>query len=446
MAGIPAERYSEGTVYGVELGAYYNVSTLSSNVNISNATAAVGYQFNSGTQVGVNELGEIIDDGGITGSISIQNATNSVGILHSGTGDRNLKAQEPLVGHNKAQIRITSEESSPVQSAIGIFVNGEGEDNDILGELSGIFSGNIDIDVVYTNLIPSEFVNAAVSGIFIAQKEGYDSNIKHITFGDGATISAQFTVEGDSSGSVHLGDSVHLRTAQDNNRLNLTTQYDTDTVSLTGNIRAHYDYGEERITQDLSFQQGNYIVTAEVFEASSITLGSIDPLSKLMTDASITLTQSLELSEVTQLDFYVQSFIDNQYSTVSLLHDATLDISSVDHLNIYLGEDLMEYSQYTFDLISGDVAGLDEGVTVSIYDGTRTGDSALLWTFDMNGIKQSYSSTATVTEHYFEVTYSDQGVTLRADIPAGVPEPSVAALVTLIFMFMLQHRRRAIHQ
>ncbi len=444
--GNPAETGSEGTIYAVELGAYSDVRTLSTTVNITDATAAVGYQFNSGTRVGIEKDGSIIDGAGITGSISIHNSVNAVGILHSGTGDNNENAKEPLIGHNKAQISITSDASTPVESAIGIFVNGAGANNDILGELTGVFSGNININVHYAEHTPTQFENAAVAGIYIIQKEGYTADTKHITFGDGASVSSLYTNAGDSTKSVQYGDAIHLSTSQNNSQLNLTTENDTDTVTLTGNIRAHYDYGTTRTAQDLTFQQGNYIIAADVFEASSITLGSINPTTKLMTDASITLTESLVLNEVEHVDFYVQSFHEGSHSSITLENDATLNLSSADHINIYLGADLMEYSQYSFDLITGDVIGFEDGITFSIYDGTSTGEDALLWSFGMDEQYGTYASLATVTEHYFEVSYTENGLSLLARIPnnppPGVPEPSTPILFFLSLALYLRARRR----
>ncbi len=440
-SGKPAEAL-QGTVYGVEVGAYYDVETLSSKVTVENATSAVGYQFNTGTRIGVDSDGNAIEGAGITGNISLNNVDEGVGILYSGTGDNNSTADEPRVGYNSANITIKSDADHAVKAAIGIYVNGQGDNNEIQGALTGIFDGNIDIDVTYDKEALAASTNAIVAGVQIHQKPGIVEDMEHIVFGDGASISAKYTVEGDTSGTVHYGDSINLMASQNNNRLNLTTVNNTDTVTLEGNIRAFYNDNGERKTQDLAFEQGVYNVSADTFEASSITLGSYDEATKIMKDATLNLNDTLTVEQVEHVDFYLQSYKEGDYSSINIADNESLTLASANNINIYLGADLMEYSQYSFDIISGDVSGLED-ITFSVFNGTATGEDALLWDFVLDGEYGIYQSLATVTTHYFEIHYSEDGVKLVARIPNNqIPEPSTATLSLLALAGLLARRRR----
>ncbi len=444
-SGKPAEAL-QGTVYGVEVGAYYDIETLSSEVKMTNASSGVGYQFNTGTRIGVDSDGNAIEGAGITGKITMHNVDEAVGILYSGTGDNNSSADEPRVGYNSADITITSSADHAVKAAVGLYVNGEGVNNEIQGALTGIFNGNIDIDVTYDKEALGATENAIVAGVQIIQKEEYVEDLEHIVFGDGASISAKYTIEGDASGQVHYGDAINLMASQNNDQLNLTTVNDTDTVTLEGNIRAFHNNNGVRDTQDLTFEQGVYNVSADTFEASSITLGSYDTATKVMKDATLNLHDSLAVEHVEHVDFYLQSYGVGEYSSINIAAGETLTLASAENINIYLGADLMEYSQYSFDLIAGDVTGL-EGITFSVFNGTLEGEGALLWDFELNGEYGIYQSISTVTTHYFEVHYSEDGVKLVARIPnipdgPQIPEPSTATLSLIALAGLMARRRR----
>ncbi len=183
-------------------------------------------------------------------------------------------------------------------------------------------------------------------------------------------------------------------------------------------------------------------MTANTFEASSITLGSHDPILDMMSDATLNLYESLAVKQVEHVDFYLQSYIPGQYSSINIADSKTLMLDSANNINIYLGEDLMGFSLYAFDIIAGDVTGL-EGITFSIFDGTKSGEDALLWSFVMEEGYMDYQSLATVTTHYFEVKYTENGVTLVARIPnLVVPEPTTASLSLMVLSMMLLRRRR----
>ncbi len=439
--GNPAESL-EGTAYGVEVGAYYDIKTLSSHVKIKNASAAVGYQFNTGTRIGVDDAGEAIEGAGITGKIEMHNVEQGVGILYSGTGDNNPSAAEPQVGYNSANIRISSDADYAVQAAVGYFVDGDGEKNEIKGGLTGIFDGNIDIDVYYDPASYSPEGYAIVTGVQIHQKESYDEDLEHIMFGDGASISAKYIIAGDETNTVHLGDAINLEASPANKTLNLTTQYDTDTVTLEGNIRAYYKENGVRKTQDLTFEQGVFNVSANSFEASSITLGSYDYEAYIMRDATLNLYESLAVEHVEHVDFFLQSYDGGQYSSINIAADETLTLATVDNINIYLGADLLDDPLYAFDIIAGDVQGL-EGITFSVFDGTVTGGGALLWSFEMDGEYQFYHSEGIVTSHFFEVQYTEEGVKLVAYFNDNtIPEPSTITFSLLALSAMLSRRRR----
>ncbi len=444
----------EGTVYGVEVGAFYDVETLSSRVDITNASAAVAYQFNSGTRIGVDEHDNAIEGAGITGEITMHNVVQGVGILYSGTADHNPTATEPRIGYNSAQIRITSDEDHAVQAAVGVFVNGEGADNDIKGALTGVLDGNIDIDVYYDEKALALTDNPVVTGIQIFQKDEVEA-LEHVVFGDGASISAKYKVAGEAADVFHYGDSINLDASPMNKTLDITTVNDTDTVTLEGNIRAYYsDIDGTRMTQDLTFEQGIYNIAADAIEASSITLGTIDrsdPANVIMSEATLNLKDTLVIDQhVEHVDFYLRGHESGQYSSINIDTNKSLTLGSVNNINIFLGEDLLADTEYEFDIITGDVRALD-GLTFTVFDGLMEGPDSLLWEFDMNadGDFFKYTSLGVVTTHYFEVDYTENGVRLIARIAdthrdTPIPEPATATLSLLALTMLLSRRRRKV--
>ncbi len=417
--------------YGVEVGAYFSVEELSTQVNISDSDAGVGYQFKTGARVGIDKAGKIIAGKGITGDITITNTTEATGMLFVGTGDANVAADQPLMGYISSNIRITSDESSPVKAAVGIYVNGAGNGNDLDGELTGVFNGNIDIDVVY-DAETSIYTSPAVTGIHIVQNDSLVNEDGLITFGDGASISAKYTIEGTSE--QHLGSSVSLDASRAQNQFRLTTEKDTDTVYLEGDIRSYFGSGSSRVAHDLTFEHGTFVVTANEIEASSITLGRIDEVTGEMVDAKLNLTQSTSASSVSSLDFFVQGGAHGEHSEISIDVGAQLTLDNLNEINIFLNEDLLDYSQFRIDLVNGDIQGLAEGGIINIMSSTS---NTPLWTIDMvNG----YHTYLLEGEHagQLELIYNEDGITLIARIP----EPTSSSLIILGISALIFRRRR----
>ncbi len=439
-SGTPAES-TDAVVYGVELGAYFSVETLSTTVNVIDSSSAVGYQFNNGTRVGIDSDGNMIQGAGITGTINMHNVVQAVGIQLKGIGDFNTGSQQPEIGYNDAQISISSDADIAVDAAVGIFVDGEGTANDVTGTLSGIFTGNIDVDVVLNPDVLSSSVNPPVIGIQIIQDPAnFDENTDgRVVFGDGANVSAQYILSGETE--KQLGDAINYVAAGNELALELSTENSTDTVTLVGNLRSQYTSGTTRFAQDVIFEQGNFVMTSDVFELSSITLGSIDAAEQIMTHASLTLEQSLEVDGATDVDFYVQGEGMGNYSSITLNNGGTLTLDGTENINLYLSTDLLTAGQFDIDLISGLIEGFDSNSTVNIYGTDLSGGTnSLLWSFGMSDAYDSYLSQD-VTTGFFQVTHDAGGLNIRA-YTTLIPEPSTATLSLLALAALLMRPRR----
>ncbi len=414
---------TQPAAYGVEIGAYYDVQTLSTTVTAGNSTEAVGYQFNAGTRVGVDSDGNAIAGAGVTGSITINEVKQASGILFIGTGDDNTNAAEPLIGYISSDISIKST-STAVEAAVGIFVNGSGTDNEVKGALTGIFDGSITIDVLYDGST-STTTNPVVAGIQILQQVGSDDIESNITFGDGASISSYYKES--QSGTKTLGDAVNIESSSGDG-FEVSTENDGDKVTLEGNIRSYTNSDSTRQINDLSLLQGDYTLTADLIEAASLSLGSISGGS--MRDASLTLTQDTDISELGSFAFYVQGEEQGAYSHIKIDSFASLDISSISTIDIHLSDLLLSKNSFSVTVIGGLTEKLSEGTQLNIVSGTGDG----LWDLNMNAGFAYYESM----DANLYVSYQDNGLTIGRIIP----EPSSATLSLVALMALLKQRRR----
>ncbi len=412
--------------YGVEIGAYYDVETLSTTVTASDSTEAVGYQFNAGTRVGVDSNGDAIAGAGVTGSITITDVVQASGILFIGTGDDNPTAAEPLIGYISSDISIKST-TTAVEAAVGIFVNGSGTDNEVKGALTGIFSGSIDIDVLY-NETTSTTVNPVVAGIQIIQQEGSEDIASNITFGDGASISSYYTLSGASEKT--LGDAVNIESSSDDG-FEISTEEDGDKVTLEGNIRSYYNSDNVRQINSLSLLQGDFTLTADTIESTSLNLGSYSE--GTMRDASLTLTQSTDISTMDSFAFYVQGQEQGAYSHIKIDSFASLDVTNIKTVDVYLDDLLLSKSAFSVTIIEGLTKNLSAGTLLNIRSSTGT----LLWQLDMNEGFAYYAPSESGTANLY-VNYQNNGLT----IGRLIPEPSSATLSIIALTLLMKRRNR----
>ncbi len=418
--------------YGVEVGAYYDVETLSTHVRASDSSAAIGYQFNAGTRIGVTSDGTAIKGAGITGKIEIDEVSQGVGIYFNGVDDFNSNAAEPAVGYISSEISIKSTDKA-VDAAIGIYVDGTGADNDVKGELSGIFAGSIAIDVLYDSVAQTS-LNPIVSGILISQKAGETDLSDSMTFGDGAYISAQYKIAG--SETRLLGDSIDFESSSDN-ALQITTENDGDTVTLIGNIRSYSNTGKTPRQNDLVLLQGDYRLTADEIEASKLSLGSLE--SGAISDASLTLTQQTLIEDIQSIALAVHSSEAGDFSHIIIEEGVTLDASNLQSIDIHLGDILETSTDYSITVISGLLDELNS--VVNIYDEAGTE----LWSIDLSAEASQLYETRALSAGIFQVAYNPTGLTISSYLPENfdiAPEPTTGTLSLLALTLLITRRRR----
>ncbi len=429
--GNSAEK-TRPAAYGVEVGAYYDVETLSTHVTASNSSTAIGYQFNAGARIGVDEDGIAIADAGITGKIEIDEVAQAVGMYFNGVDDFNSNAAEPAVGYISSDISIKSTDKA-VDAAIGIYVDGTGAGNDVKGEFSGIFAGSIAIDVLYDSVAQTS-LTPIVSGILISQKAGETGLSSHMTFGDGAHISAQYKVAG--SETRLLGDSIDFESASDN-ALQITTENDGDTVTLIGDIRSYSNTGKTPRQNDLVLLQGNYRLTADEIEASKLSLGSLE--SGAISDASLTLTQQTLIEDIQSIELAVHSSEAGDFSRIIIEEGVTLDGSNLKSIDIHLGDILETSTDYSITVISGQLDDLNSVINIYNEAGTE------LWSIDLSSEASQLYETRDLSAGIFRVAYHPTGLTLSSYLPENfdiAPEPTTGTLSLLALTLLISRRRR----
>ncbi len=179
--------------------------------------------------------------------------------------------------------------------------------------------------------------------------------------------------------------------------------------------------GDIAVFGALSFESGNYDVTANVIYASSISMAD----SSVSTVNITTTTQLVDYvdQDGTTLNFTVSSY-DSGNIALTIAEGASL--IGIDAINIYLSEEVLAYltanQYYEIELVSGDLTG---GEAISIEDLETLIN---VYSIDSSGTTASVSSTYAIA--------SASGITLN------VPEPSTSTLSLLALTALLARRRR----
>ncbi len=205
-----------------------------------------------------------------------------------------------------------------------------------------------------------------------------------------------------SSATIISMEQLTWGTAIENTSKGISIANEGDASSIQGDINA----GENA----LNFESGQFELSGDTWTASSVSIGSDSETAQLTLESSITI-------EAEALNFYVHDL--DVLSSIFIEDGFTLNLESIEVINIYLDDAVMESGNFSITLIDGAIAYLSDDVLVNY----EMSERFLAVSFNYGTAEDG---TSFIVSSYAEV----------------VPEPGTLSLSFIALAGLLARRRR----